>query len=95
MKPWYRYVAFIDSSIMCEASPLCKSAWGRGRDGIKGWRSPKPLREYLDLLKEVVKLQREGRLEAGFTSLIDRASKSMFSPGKCWASGMGVALPGL
>lgn len=52
VKPWYRTVYLLDPEALCDASPLCRSAYGRGWHGLRTRPKTRPPRELVKMYKE-------------------------------------------
>ncbi len=74
VKPWYRYVLFLDAENLCRHAPLCAAA-RRGEAALRKWRPPRPPHDYAKLYKEALRAAEEGRLEHLFTTLIERLAR--------------------
>ncbi len=74
IKPWYKYVFFLDPSRLCKLSPLCREVLGKGRTGIKQWVTPKPPAEYVKIrqtIRNYIKKKEMIELEKLLMSIIE------------------------
>ncbi len=78
IKPWYRYIVFVNTSKLCSLSPLCMKALNRGMEGIKEWKKPRPPQDLEHIYKRLKRiLRREG--EEAINSIIMKILSKYFN----------------
>lgn len=75
IKPWYKYTLILDATKHCTLSPLCRTAIGKGIQGISRWQRPEPpgeLAKIQDRLKQALQQRGEKAVEEAILSIIEK-----------------------